>query len=379
MKDNYSKLIQLLEINSYTNNKSGVEEKMNLILNWLRDLPLDWQEVESSKFGDFNYAKAPTKANLPQIGLVLHLDTVHNINDEVPINLSGNKLYGPGSQDMQASIYMIVELLYELHIEQKLYNLTIIFNTCEEKGSPEFQEISKKLAQSLDYLMVFESAASHKIYSADRFIITDSRKGTFQQVIETYGPGGHTGQLTQRAERVNAITQAIRMINEIQSLEDYSKESTVGILNINGGRENTVLAENCRFTFDVRYRYLTEYERITDSINKIVNTIYESGTITKDLGYKYNLPALPPNQNSKQFGELAIKVASEIGLDIKIEKRGGWSDACNYYKYNPNLKVLDGLGPQGGGEHTKNEFVYLDSINVMQRFSNRIIQKIQTK
>ena len=51
----------------------------------------------------------------------------------------------------------------------------------------------------------------------------------------------------------------------------------------------------------------------------------------------------------------------------KIEKRnvsaalsGGAADAC--YMSRPDLMIIDGLGPTGGGMHTPNEFINLDSL-----------------
>jgi glutamate carboxypeptidase len=376
-------LKELISINSYSINKSGVDRKNCYIWDQLCDLPLKRTLHKSKMYGDLMHLQSNDYSpNSKTITLVLHSDTVHKEDESSPILMSGNKLYGPGAIDMQASIFVVIELLKKLSENDQLVNINIIFNTAEEKGSPEFQEVFKTISKESNYIFVYEPSDPGR-YNPDeeifktQFELVTSRKGIFQQKIVTIGPGGHSGSLATKAERKNAIEQAICMMKEIQDLANYDKGTTVNLAYINGGRENTVIAEKCEFTFDVRFTYQEERERVKEEITKILKTEFVSGVEVEDLGYSYDLPPLEPNRNSAKLLSIAQEVGKDLGMEIIGNGRGGWSDACNMYIYNPNAMIIDGLGPKGDGEHTNNEFVYLDTIEPAIRLSEEIVKRIR--
>jgi len=373
-------LINLININSYSTNQISCNQKVDFILSELKNLPLIEERVPSQKYGDMLILKSRKVDILkPNIGIILHYDTVHTPNSKGSTYIDGDKLFGDGATDMQASIFVIMEALKQLHKNERLENITVVFNSCEEKGSPEFQDKIKELAQELNYIMVFEPSenGSFDVGSEEfhkNFQLATSRKGIFQQSVSVTGPGGHSGMLAKKSERKNAISQAIAMMNAIDNLADYEKETTVNLAFVEGGKENTIIAEDCTFTFDVRYKYEAEGKRVKNTIAKILKTEYVKGVEIKDLGYNYDLPSLQPNANSKEFFELVKEVAKINDYTIEGKGRGGWSDGCNFYHYNNKLYILDGFGPKGEGEHTRQECTYIKSIKSSLDLSIKIIE-----
>jgi glutamate carboxypeptidase len=372
-------LKDLVGMNSYSTNKIGVDRKQEYIWERISQLPISRELYEDNKYGDMMVIRTDeNSSSKPTIGLILHTDTVHKPEMQTKPTIVGNKLYGPGSSDMQGSIFSVIKLLYKLHRDNLLQNIIIAFNTAEEKGSPVHQGVFKKIAGELDYGMVYESSSSKGTSPGTdafnrTFQLVTSRKGIFQQVIETKGPGGHSGTIIEESERKNAITQAIKMMSSINDLANYSEKTTVNLAYVKGGQEDTIIADNSKFIFDVRYQNEQERQRVKNGIEEIKTQQFVPGVDVIDRGYNYDLPSLPKNDNSKEFINIAKRAATKVGIEIGSEQRGGWSDACNLFYYNNNLHILDGFGPKGEGEHTKNEFVYIDSIEPAVELSHSVI------
>ena len=244
----YLQLGKLMTINSYTENLEGLKQKAEYIKNDLfKDLPIQWNSYNSTNYGSAIIGKTKTQDSHSKIGLLLHMDTVHAPDVDMPVFQYKEKLFGSGAQDMQGSIYTVAQVCRKLHQQGELKNITIIINSAEEKGSPEYQEIFQKLANQLDFVMVYESSgevveASHPNYFSTFGLVTE-RKGIFTQGIRTIGPGGHSGVLTKKGERKNAISQAIQMMTAIDNVSDIEKETTVNLQYINGGQQKPMMAD----------------------------------------------------------------------------------------------------------------------------------------
>lgn len=348
-------------------------------------LPINWKCLPSKCYGDgYIGTSKNTDPHTPMIGLLLHTDTVHKPNSGLETKIVGNKLFGQGAMDMQSSLFVVAEILKQLENANLLENIVVILNTQEEIGSPGFQDEFGEIAKKLDYVMVFEPSGfgekKPKENGFEReFALVTERKGIFMQIIGVLGPGGHSGTLTTRNERKNAISHAAQVITAVDNLADFDAGTTINVEYINGGKHNTVIAESCEFGFDARFRYETERQRLKESIAKILKTPYIPGVEVVNKGFFYDLPSWQPNENTEAFFTLAQKAGTEIGISIVREKRGGWCDACNFFSYNPNLKILDGFGPKGEGEHSDTEFVYLNTIEPSIQLSTAVIKKILEK
>ncbi len=367
-------LVSLLEINSHSRNKAGVDQKAEYIISELyRDLDLDWDIYEDDEYGNLLIARSQKQlSDRPNIGLMLHIDTVHPPEVYMPVYQYKDRLYGPGASDMQGSVFAVQQTLQKLQQDGELCNLTIIFNTAEELGSPAYQSVFEQLATELDYLIVYELGGTDA--DGHGWTLVVERKGAFVKGIKTIGPGGHSGSLTKRSERKNAISQAIQMMAAIDGLADYEKGTTINLEYVHGGQKNTIIAQDCEFYFDARFKTESERERLKKQIDNILGKTYVEGVEVQDLGFSLDLPALPENSGTNELFELARAAAPEF--DLQAERRGGWSDACKMYSYNPKLRVIDGFGSQGEGEHTRDEFIYIESIWKSVTLSQKVITHI---
>jgi glutamate carboxypeptidase len=66
------------------------------------------------------------------------------------------------------------------------------------------------------------------------------------------------------------------------------------------------------------------------------------------------------DERCKELFELVRMHAAKMGRKLSPRKTGGGGDAA--FAKLAGIPVIDGMGPEGGGYHTEDEYVLLDSI-----------------
>ncbi len=354
-------LIKLVEQNSYTYNKAGVDAVGNLIKAELSFMNI--QEFQHEKVGDMILFSSPkTDTTKPKILLCGHSDTVHKEEDSFPVERKGNKLFGPGTQDMKSGLVTIIQILQNLYKIQKLENVDFLLVPDEEAQSIHFRKKMDQLYKKYDIGLVFEASTSNidgEKYSPKSRSVVTGRKGAGVVNVKITGPGGHSGVLDKREDRMNAIEEAAHIILKVEEIADYKKRTTLNIGIIKGGSYSNVISTDCEIILDYRTVTKKEEKRVLSELKKLEQQTQFKKTkieVTK-------ISSKPPMEETTKSIELLEKlkaIAKQQGIKIKKELRGGASDGNEMSV--TGMVVLDALGPQGDGEHSRDEFVYIDSI-----------------
>ncbi|HYN21951.1 MAG TPA: M20/M25/M40 family metallo-hydrolase, partial [Thermoanaerobaculia bacterium] len=69
-----------------------------------------------------------------------------------------------------------------------------------------------------------------------------------------------------------------------------------------------------------------------------------------------------PDGPHRALSERAVALAAARGWKLEVERERGGISFPNFLPDPGRLPVLDGLGPVGGGMHTREEFVELRSL-----------------
>lgn len=359
--NNINFLQKIVEQNSHSRNKEGVDQVGNMFANELNFMKID--RIPHEKLGDLLvFSCHENNSEKPHILLTGHSDTVHPPDINLPTSIEGNIMKGPGTQDMKGGLFIISETLKKLNSNNQLSNITFILIPDEEIGSEAHVDYLTSKYKEFDYGIVYEPTMQmdsvNKSYPKERSIVIE-RKGAGFIEVEITGPGGHSGVLVHKKNRFSAIQEAARKIIEIEELADYIKGTTLNVGTITGGIAPNVLAQKCKFAMDYRVKTVLEERRVFNSVDrlckdpsdnkfKISHEIINSG------------PPMENNHYKKEFIKVVQKVANKLNLKLHLEKRGGGSDANNISEYVP--AVIDGMGVQGDREHSPDEFIYLDSI-----------------
>ena len=282
--------------------------------------------------------------------LVGHYDTVWPLGTlkDMPFELEGNVVRGPGVYDMKGGITQIIFAVEALaHYGASPSVTPVIFaNSDEEIGSRESTHHIRRLAQRACRAFVLEPSLGRdgKLKTA--------RKGVGRFSVKITGQAAHAGLDPDKG--ASAILELSHVVQALFALNDAEKGVTVNVGTIEGGMRPNVVAPESGCVADVRVRTHEDAERITAAIHGLQPVV--PGTSLEIEG-GIGRPALEPTPRNRQLWDLAQELSAEIGLDLQEGLAGGGSDGNTTSLYTA---TLDGLGPVGDGAHAPHEFLYLD-------------------
>ncbi len=369
---------KILSISSESHNYEGVNKVAETIKQIYSDLPLEWQTSQLDNKPAFLVAKSKKwDTSKPVIVLSGHIDVVYPAS-EVKMKEENGKLYGSGAQDMKSAVVVMLETAKKLCEQNAFQNIFLMLSPQEELGTPDYRFIIEEIAKQADYVMVFESTLdSEPNAPLNKRSVVASRRGFRQFNVLFQSAGGHSGVLMEKEQRNCSNLLAAEFIVELEKLADYNKNTTLNSGIIKGGISVNSLSPRCEVQFDTRFSSIEEMLRVKSDVHKLFTKF------SKKIGFKLSItemgfyPPLVTTEESTKFAEVVISKGQKLGLEVKKEYRGGGSEASLFSYYNPALRVLDGFGPRGDGQHTTQEFVYVESIFSSINLAVEVIKELQ--
>ncbi|MDJ0827023.1 MAG: M20 family metallopeptidase [Rhodobacter sp.] len=282
--------------------------------------------------------------------LVGHYDTVWPVGTlrDMPFEVDGNVVRGPGVYDMKGGITQIVFALEALaHFGAAPQVTPVVFaNSDEEIGSRESTHHISRLARKAARAFVLEPSLGRdgKLKTA--------RKGVGRFTVKITGQAAHAGLDPDKG--ASAILELSHVVQSLFALNDAERGVTVNVGTIEGGLRPNVVAPESGCVADVRVRTHEDAERVTTAIHGLAPVV--PGTSLAIEG-GIGRPALEPTPRNRRLWREAQSLSAEIGLDLQEGLAGGGSDGNTTSLYTA---TLDGLGPVGDGAHAPHEFLYLD-------------------
>ncbi|WP_158818067.1 M20 family metallopeptidase [Methylocapsa sp. S129] len=287
--------------------------------------------------------------------ILAHLDTVHPVGtlaDELPWREAGERIYGPGIYDMKAGALMA---LYALKMAAQqpgpdFLPTTIVFAPDEETGSVTSKDMIVREAEQAKFVLVVEPAR-------DGGKIVTARKGVGVFDIHVKGRPSHAG--SKPLEGRSAIKEAARIVLALDALNDPARGVTVTTGTIRGGSARNVVPEHCALQVDFR---------IADMIgaDEIVKAIRAIGSSDPDIKVEIigglNRPPFVQSERSKKLFDHTARLGAALGLTVEGVFTGGGSDGN--FTAAADLPTLDGLGADGAGAHTHEEYILKASVPV---------------
>ncbi len=339
---NYLKDLQkVIEINSYTKNKHGVDRVGEVFDSWLGELGFDIEVHERSLIGNHRHYKSKHTTSSKKLLLLGHLDTVFPKGKFEEYIEDEKWIYGPGVCDMKGGNVVAVEALRELSKDGvAIENIDILFVSDEETGSDDSKYLTAQLAKDYDYCFVYEAAG-------EQMEVVTGRKGVGTFFINIVGKAAHAGNSYTKGHDANL--EASYKLQELVKLTNLNLGTTVNVGKIEGGIGANTISPHAHLTFELRYKLQDERDRVLAKIDKIVKTSYIDGT-TSSLTGGIQRDVM---QTSSSSLELIKSIENITNTELKSEERGGVSDA-NIVS-SKGVVTLDGFGPFGDGDHTIHE------------------------
>lgn len=334
---NFDELKQIIEMNSWTKNKEGVDKNGEIFAYWLQALNFKLSRYPREDIGDHLHFISSCKEG-KKLLLLGHLDTVFPPDTFESFREDEEWIYGPGVCDMKGGNYVALQALrsaYEEHGE--IHNIDFLLVSDEETGSDDSKHLSAALAKEYDYCMVFEAAGLH-----DEVVVGRKGVGTF--FLDIQGVAAHAGN--HYSDGADANLEAAHKLTQLVALTDLKKETTVNVGKLSGGIGANTISPKAHLTFELRYTHIEERDRVLHAVDDIASSSYVEGTTTT-LSGGIQRDVMQPSPEQQIFID---RINTLCNVTLLTEKRGGVSDA-NIIS-SQGVATLDGFGPYGDGDHT---------------------------
>jgi len=360
---NFNELKSIIEINSWTKNKQGVDKNGEIFTRWLEALGYSVKKHLRKEIGNHLHCISPKKEG-KKLLLLGHLDTVFPPHSFETFKEDDTWIYGAGVCDMKGGNFVALQSLREVYAEYgEIYNIDFLLVSDEETGSDDSKYLSSKIALEYDYCMVFEASGQN-----DEVVIARKGVGTF--FIDIKGKASHAGNHYTQGHDANL--EASYKLIELVKLTNLEKETTVNVGKIEGGIGANTISPHAKLTFELRYTSIEERDRVLKEIDKIISQSIVKGTVST-LSGGIQREVMQPSKAQEKF---IARINSVCGIVLKTEKRGGVSDA-NIIS-SVGIPTLDGFGPYGDGDHTINERASKKSFEERIKLVSQIFKAVVT-
>jgi len=337
----FDELKQLVEINSYTFNKDGVDSHGRLFSQWMQDLGFSEERYHRETIGDHLLFRSPVVGDKRRILLLGHLDTVFPPGTFESFREDDEWVYGPGVCDMKGGNLIALQALRAVqHSAGGIANIDFLLVSDEEKGSDDSSSLTQSLAVDYDICFDFEAAGrDHEVVIG--------RKGIGTYKFEIEGLAAHAGN--HYVDGIDANRIAAEILLELVALTDLDHGTTVNPGKIQGGIGANTISPKAEITVELRFTKPSERDRVLKEFEAISKREWLPGA-QLNLSGRLQRDVMQPTRIQS---ELLYEISEVLGYPLPTERRGGVSDANTVAALG--VATLDGFGPYGDGDHSVKE------------------------
>lgn len=280
--------------------------------------------------------------------MLAHYDTVQPVGSWPELwRIDGDRIYGPGSNDMKGG------LLFALHALKLLEpgdrpGVEILLTPDEEVGSEASRSRIEAAAREADAVLVLEAPTNDGEPKV-------ARKGGGRYRVIVHGLAAHQGVEPEKG--VNAVLEAAHQILALEAISDPEQGSRVGANVIRGGTVVNVVADRVEIEVDARAWTLDEGARLNAALHALTPVLPGARLEIDGAFARPPMEALP---GSLALFERVRRIGAALGEELTPGRVGGASDG----NFTAALRVptLDGLGPVGFADHTREEHIVRSKI-----------------
>jgi len=302
-------------------------------------------------FGDVVRAHFPWGEG-PGLMILGHLDTVHLVGtlaESLPLRREGDRLYGPGAQDMKGGMFLAIHVLGEIIAKRGPLSVpvTVLFIPDEELGSPSTRQVIEREARACKAVLVPEPGKGDKLVTG--------RHAFLRYRIRVTGKPAHAG--VAKGVGRSAISVMARLITEIEGMSDVGREVTYRVGNIRGGTFVNVIPTLCEA--EVLCVAPTQ-EAVGEIQERMEQLTSPDPEVALEVVPGPVRPLFQTNDGNLELYEVGARVGKQLGLDLGHGQFGGGSDGN--FTGALGIPTLDGLGVVGAGLHTKEEHIEVSQL-----------------
>lgn len=361
-------LEMLVNIDSGTYCRDGVNRVADFFAHHFCDLgwKTSWFDLQPDKLGK-SVLCSPKDNHAFDLLVLCHVDTVFPAGEAArqPFRIEGDRLCGPGSADMKGGCLFTLYALRQLLAEKSpLGNVGVFFNSEHEIGCPNTRPVIEQLSARSRIVISVEPTRANGAH-------VKQRKGILSYTLHFSGISAHSGNNPQ--DGACAVTEMANWILFFKSLENLGEGITSNPSMAAGGASVNTIPDKADLRVDIRTITREDSLRVQEAV--LSRTPFNPKVIVAVEG-GITRPPMVPNAQTEKLCAIVENIGARYGIKVKWAFVGGGSDAS--FASALGKPALCGLGPVGGGLHTRNE--YVDTRDLEARFAEckDIIQTFST-
>lgn len=304
--------------------------------------------------------------------VVGHLDTVLTAAEP---RRDGERLVATGALDMKGGLVTLVAALDLLAAERRPVpaNLVVVAVPDEEVGGPVSQKVMREWGERAVAALVLEPGAR----SGTAETLVAGRRGLVEFELEARGRAAHSGIAYEYGR--SALAAAATWCAAAQALSRPELGDTVNVGRLVAGdadfvdnlgachdllgthRRLNVVAERARAEGEARFASREQGEALIGRLEALTSEV----AAARDVGLSFRsggwIDPVDAGGPGADLASRAVEFAARRDWRLEVERERGGISLPNFLA-RPELPVLDGLGPVGGGMHTREEYVDLGSL-----------------
>jgi len=280
--------------------------------------------------------------------ILAHYDTVQPVGSWAELwRRDGERIYGPGTNDMKGGLLFA---LYALRLlgEDRRPEVRVLLTPDEEVRSEVSRPRIEEAARYVDAVLVPEAPTN----DGDPKV---ARKGGGRYRLTVHGRAAHQGVEPEKG--VNAVVEAAHQVLALEGIDDPEAGTRLGANVIHGGTVPNVVADHVEVDIDARAWTLAEGDRVDRELRALTPVLQGARL---ELTGGFERPPMEPFPASMALFERAERVGRALGLSLSPGRVGGASDGN--FTAAMGVATLDGLGPVGFADHTREEHVLRSEI-----------------
>ncbi|HEY1632421.1 MAG TPA: glutamate carboxypeptidase [Rhizomicrobium sp.] len=289
-----------------------------------------------------------------RILLIGHIDTVFGPGTvaQRPYTVDGTHARGPGVADEKGGVIeglTAIKLLHDMAYANYA-SITFLMETSEERGSPGTRNLIKRLLMTADVELNLEPGDPPDA-------VTVWRKGSATFHIDVKGKAAHAGVNPQDGR--NAAVELLHQLKGLEKFPHWGPGLTVNLTVMNAGTRANIIPDSASAQVNVRVRQIGDLDKVEAALRKNAQALAVAGT-SVTVSREPAFPPLPDNPGTRALAARAQKIYGGIGKTLSLSGNGGASESA--LAAEAGVPALDGLGPVGGGFHSADEYLDLNSV-----------------
>jgi len=348
-------LAQVVNIDSGTGDMEGGRKVAAVLTPRLQALGMTIETVPAEQAGlAENTVATLTGRGKARILMIGHIDTVFEPGtaQRRPFRTDDKRAYGPGVSDEKGGVVegvCALQILHDLGFSN-FGKIVFLMETSEERGSPGTRALIGRLLKDADVELNLEPGDVPDT-------LTVWRKGADTFRIEVKGRAAHAGIAPQDGRNA-----ALELIHQLSGLDVFPRSGdgiTANLTVMHAGTRANIIPEDAWAEVNVRVRDKADFARVEQVLRKNAETTAIPDTKVTVSGGE-GFPPLPNNPATDKLASRAQRIYAGIGRTLAAGGNGGSSESA--LAADAGVAALDGLGPVGGGFHSDQEFLELDTV-----------------